>query len=338
MAKQVAATDYVAAKAAAEGLPITAEWRNGHVSVGGELITPTKIVDGKAYVNETDIDNAINRLKERTGVKNNSELFDVYFNTGEYKKQLNKLANRKEFSYVPEDDTVYQAYRQQYNREGARQTEDTMGIYSALTGGMGNSSAVTAAAQAGQYWNAKLMDVIPELAENAYERYVQEFEMDREALADILDVNTALYDRAYKSNRDTISDIESAWNAATERDRYNREQNEKAEQMQYERNTKAEQTQYDRGQDALDRAERQAQQQYKQQKDDIDRQDKLNQIDYDRSQDALDRAEKAAQREHDWSMDERKYNLDYLNYKDDRDKWQSNLSFNRQKENNKKKK
>lgn len=256
MAKQVAATDYVAAKSASEGLPITAEWRDGNVSIGGMLVKPTKVVDGKAYVNDTDIDQAVSALKKQTGVKTNQEIFDTYLNRDNYKQQMDKLTNREEFNYNPEQDEVYQAYKKQYNREGARQTEDTVGVYSALTGGMANSSAVTAAAQAGQYWNEKLMDVIPELASDAYDRYVKEFEMDRQALADILDVDTTLFDRAYAANRDTISDITTASQNAAERDRYNEQRNIAAEKEAYDRYMKEDQTAYDRNKDRIDRDDR----------------------------------------------------------------------------------
>lgn len=219
--QSVAASDYTALKAASSGVPVNAEWRDGKVSVGGILIKPDSVTDGKAVVSADRVNEAVDSLKKSMGLQSNQDIIEKYNQKyGDmYDEQLEKLRNREEFSYHAEDDPVYQSYKQQYNREGKRATEDTAGIYSALTGGMGNSSAVTAAAQTGQYWNDKLMDVIPQLAGDAYDRYVKEFELDRQALADILDVDSHLFEREYNANRDTISDMRDAQDYAYQRDR-----------------------------------------------------------------------------------------------------------------------
>lgn len=232
----VAATDYTAVKSAASGVPISAQWRDNKVSVGGKLIDPVRVTDGKAIVKQSDVDNAIQSIKNETGLKSGYEILKKYDKYKDmYDEQLKKLTDRDEFSYNPENDEIYQAYKQQYNREGKRATEDTMGIYSALTGGMANSGAVTAAARSGQYWSDKLTDVIPRLAEGAYDRYLQEIETDRKVLNDIMAVDTHLFEREYSVNEDLKNDITAMQTAAQNRDDKIAENNLAADKLAYEK-------------------------------------------------------------------------------------------------------
>jgi hypothetical protein len=78
------------------------------------------------------------------------------------------------FSYSLENDPVYDAYRKQYTREGQRATQDTLGAMAAASGGMPSTYATTAASQAGDYYAAQLSDKVPELYQQAYNRYLNE--------------------------------------------------------------------------------------------------------------------------------------------------------------------
>lgn len=85
-----------------------------------------------------------------------------------------QIMNRDPFSYDYQKDPGYQAYAKEYVREGRRATEDTLGQLAAMTGGMPSTAAVTAAQQAGDYYNSKLADSIPALRELAYQMYQAE--------------------------------------------------------------------------------------------------------------------------------------------------------------------
>lgn len=87
------------------------------------------------------------------------------------------ILGRGEFSYDPKTDPVYSAYQKQYAREGQRATANAMGEAAAMTGGMPSSWAMTAASQAGDYYGAQMADKIPELYQDAYNRYLQEYQM-----------------------------------------------------------------------------------------------------------------------------------------------------------------
>lgn len=253
--QSVAATDYTAVKGASSGVPVTAQWRDNKVSVGGVLVNPERVVDGKAIVKKSDIDSAVDTIKKETGVQSGYEILKKYDKYKDmYDEQLDKLRNRDEFSYDPEDDAVFRSYKQQYNREGSRATEDTMGIYSALTGGLANSGAVSAAAQAGQYWSDKLMDVIPELAEGAYERYVQEIENDRKVLNDIMSVDEHLFGREYKVNEDVKNDILASQDSAQKRDNAVNDYNLQRDKLAAEQKNDADRLEYEKYRDDEDRA------------------------------------------------------------------------------------
>lgn len=90
---------------------------------------------------------------------------------------IGDILGRGEFSYDPKTDPVYSAYQKQYAREGQRATANAMGEAAAMTGGMPSSWAMTAASQAGDYYAAQMADKIPELYEDAYNRYLQEYQM-----------------------------------------------------------------------------------------------------------------------------------------------------------------
>lgn len=100
---------------------------------------------------------------------------------------LNEILNRPDFSYDRESDPVWHSYRQSYLREGDRATANALAQASAASGGRPSSYAATAASQAGDYYNAQLQDVIPTLYQQAYDRYLNEYQM---MLSDLNQVNT----------------------------------------------------------------------------------------------------------------------------------------------------
>lgn len=87
---------------------------------------------------------------------------------------LSDILNREEFSYNMNADPMYQQYRQQYVENGKKAMMDTVGQATALTGGYGNSYAVTAGNGAyDEYLNA-LNDVALDLRDRAYLQYTDQ--------------------------------------------------------------------------------------------------------------------------------------------------------------------
>ena len=85
-------------------------------------------------------------------------------------------AEDMKFSYDPNTDPSWLAYQKQYRREGDRATANALGQAAAMTGGMPSSYAVTAASQAGDYYASQLSDKLPQLYQDAYNRYLQEYQ------------------------------------------------------------------------------------------------------------------------------------------------------------------
>lgn len=90
---------------------------------------------------------------------------------------LDKVLNREDFTWSKDTDPVFWEYQKQYLREGERATANALAQAAAASGGQTSSYAATAAAQAGNYYAAQLSDKIPELYNEAYQRYLSEYEM-----------------------------------------------------------------------------------------------------------------------------------------------------------------
>lgn len=93
------------------------------------------------------------------------------------KDLLDRILNREGFSWSKETDPQWSSYKKSYLREGDRATANALAKASAASGGRPSSHAVNAATQAGDYYATKLNDVIPTLYQQAYERYLDEYNM-----------------------------------------------------------------------------------------------------------------------------------------------------------------
>jgi hypothetical protein len=118
------------------------------------------------------------------------------------KDQIDKINNRKQFTYDLNGDALYQQYKDQYMTQGRLASADVMGQASAMTGGYGNSYAATVGNQAYQGYLQKLNDVVPELYNMAYNRYQQE----GQDMKDMLAMYESAYGREYGEHRDKVGD------------------------------------------------------------------------------------------------------------------------------------
>lgn len=137
-----------------------------------------------------------------------------------------QIRNRKKFSYDMGTDPLYQQYREQYQRLGRLAMQDTMGQAAALTGGYGSTYGEQVGQQAYNAYLQNLNDIVPQLQQQAYQRYQDE--------------GTDLYkqyslvkgreDTDYGRYRDTVSDYYSDLSDA--RSAYNSERS--LDQSQWE--------------------------------------------------------------------------------------------------------
>lgn len=202
----------VTAYAASHGLQNAVTWSDGRLMVGGQQVPISYVENGKAYAKQSDIDKALADYKERSGIVGNNEVYQNWKN--EYgdriESALNDILNRSEWSYNPEEDPAYKAYRDAYAREGNRASQDIYAQIAASSGGYGSSMGASAAAQQRNYYTQQLNDRVPELMQDSYNRYLSEQELNRAALSSLLGVADNDYSKLYTANRDAISDSNAA--------------------------------------------------------------------------------------------------------------------------------
>nr|DAG73595.1 MAG TPA: hypothetical protein [Caudoviricetes sp.] len=116
-----------------------------------------------------------------------------------------QIRNRKKFSYDMGTDPLYQQYREQYQRLGRLAMQDTMGQAAALTGGYGSTYGEQVGQQAYNAYLQNLNDIVPQLQQQAYQRYQDEG-------TDIYNQYSLVKGREdtdYGRYRDTVSDYYS---------------------------------------------------------------------------------------------------------------------------------
>jgi peptidoglycan hydrolase-like protein with peptidoglycan-binding domain len=122
---------------------------------------------------------------------------------GEYQSQwmdeindyMNKIQNRDPFSYDFNTDALYQQYKDNYIQQGQMAMMDTMGQAAAMTGGYGNSFAQTAGQQAYNQQLNQLNNVIPELYQQAHNRYAYEGQQLNDSLNMYMGLENQDYNR-----------------------------------------------------------------------------------------------------------------------------------------------
>lgn len=137
-----------------------------------------------------------------------------------------QIRNRKKFSYDMGTDPLYQQYREQYQRLGRLAMQDTMGQAAALTGGYGSTYGEQVGQQAYNAYLQNLNDVVPQLQQQAYQRYQDE----GTDLYNQYSLVKGREDTDYGRYRDTVSDYYSDLSDA--RSAYNSERS--LDQSQWE--------------------------------------------------------------------------------------------------------
>lgn len=134
---------------------------------------------------QTNLDNHLNnKVGDYQESQNVQDAYKNYTDTqnakpGDYNSKyqgaidtiLNRIQNKKPFSYDFNADPLYQQYKEQYANLGKQAMLDTTSQAAALSGGYGNSYGATAGSQAYQAYLGKLNDIIPDLYGQALDKY-----------------------------------------------------------------------------------------------------------------------------------------------------------------------
>lgn len=146
------------------------------------------------------------------------------------------IQNRDPFTYSPDADVSYQSYAEKYRNAGQKARDDTLGSMAAMTGGIPSSYAMTAAQQAQNNYNAALSDVLPQLEQLAYSKYVSEGNDMRQNLSMLMQMDN----QAYQQHLDSYNNALNAWQLGYGVDR------DRVEDIRYTDETDYNRNQYER--------------------------------------------------------------------------------------------
>lgn len=154
-----------------------------------------------------------------------SSVTDKYYNRdlSQNKKDFDDAYNAyrsSSFSYDPNTDEDFLAYKKLYEKVGRQAMDDTIAKSAARTGGMASSYAATAGALAYQDYMDALLDKIPELKSLAYEKYKDEEDSllkKMEIAQKLMDKEEALYDKNRAAYLDEINEEEALIKNAAEK-------------------------------------------------------------------------------------------------------------------------
>ena len=123
---------------------------------------------------------------------------------------VRNLQNKK-FEWSPETDPNVKYYEDAYRREGERAMKDTLGAVAATTGGIPSSYATAAAAQQRNYYAQQMADKYPELYQQAFDRFMQEYDREYNMLSAYGDLSELGYGRwSDKQERDRNARLDMA--------------------------------------------------------------------------------------------------------------------------------
>ena len=203
----VAVRDY----AVGSGYSGVVSWDGEKATLGGTAIEPAYVIDGTAYVPRSEADAAIRDMEERSGILGTDEIDRLWEDRygGAQDDALDDVLGREPFSYDPEDDPVYDAYRRMYLREA---DDALMRILNAnntsITGASG--AVLSEALAARDEYLDRMTDMIPELASDAYDRYEGETDRLLDTLGAVSDIGDEYYDRLYGRDRDAYQALTEA--------------------------------------------------------------------------------------------------------------------------------
>lgn len=189
--------------------------------------------------------------------------------TSKYQDEIDKLyqniLTKEEFTYDAEKDPIYQAYKKIYTEAGEDAYDRALAQNSFRTGGIANTSAISAATQAQAHYNAKLSELIPKLYTDAYDKYTDSIKAEYDKIDMLKEADKTDYDRYLKSLNEYYTDREYYANQD------NIELERAYQKMRDEASEKMWQADYDFkvAKDARDTLQRQAELDYQKERDAI---------------------------------------------------------------------
>lgn len=192
--------------AANYGLNAVPEWdpASGKLQVGSYQLDPVYVSDGIAYVKKSDMENLVGKIMDDGGYTSNQNILEDFYNKygDDIDNTLRQILDRGEFAYDAESDPIYKQYEEQYTRNAEEAMREILNKNNtSLEGANGAVMGQVISA----YYDAmkELSDKVPELAQQAYDRYTGETSRLSGNLSALDTVANDYYDRAYTANQDS---------------------------------------------------------------------------------------------------------------------------------------
>ncbi|MBQ9228774.1 MAG: N-acetylmuramoyl-L-alanine amidase family protein [Eubacterium sp.] len=206
------------------------EWY--YLNSDGAMATGAKIIDGKTY----GFDNSGKMTFEDQPFKYNGTLesqsksamaaynrWADYPEANGYNRYItdvndlyDQVMNAERFSYDPQQDALFQMYKQQYNAQGTRAMNNQMGVGTALSGGYNSSAAQTAAQSTYQSYLDQLNEKAADTYQDALSRYQYDNQQRLNRYNTALDMNNAANDAYWAQLSARQQRANMAYNAFTD--------------------------------------------------------------------------------------------------------------------------
>jgi len=115
------------------------------------------------------------------------------------------LANFKINPFNADTSAEFASYKDKYTDAGNHAMSDTMGQAAAMSGGRASSYSTAVGVQAKASWDQRLMDVIPTLAQNDYNRQMDSFNMLASQLTSLQNADNNNYTRFRNTQADATA-------------------------------------------------------------------------------------------------------------------------------------
>ncbi|MDD6763048.1 MAG: hypothetical protein PUD92_05375 [Clostridiales bacterium] len=223
----VGVRDYTASR----GYGNMVDWDGKNVTVAGTAIKPDYIENGTAYAPRTKVESAIRDMEKRNNIKGSDEIMSAYEKKygGLLDSAVDALLGTEGFSYNPEDDPAYRAYREQYMQQGEAAYRRVLNDNDASVHSASGAVLSEALASRDSYLR-QLAAMIPTLEQNAYKRYSAENDRLRGNLSDLKELADSYYDRLYRADRDAAEAVNDAY-AAESLAKQRRTENERTDEQ-----------------------------------------------------------------------------------------------------------
>ncbi len=175
----VAIRDY----AAASGTAVNINWNEAEktVSLNGVTIKPAAVINGKAYIPKSQLDEILAQSRNTSGTSYKNIYDEVKSEQGAgVDKAYSDYVDSEDFSYNPESDPAYLAYMKVVNKAAEDEYNKNVAAARFRTGGVGSTAQMQQAAAIREDAVDNIAAARAQFEQDAYNRYVNDQALKRD--------------------------------------------------------------------------------------------------------------------------------------------------------------